>query len=104
MFCQFQTAIDIASTLPLNTLKIKLSSYSLGIAFSRTMEFARSAISSLLISEDAFSISVTTPEGPEALTFFILQIDFTTISLVIRRRGPSNGSAVDRSSSRQGNS
>ena len=51
-----------------------------------------------------FIISVTTPEWPEALPFFILQIDFTTIYLVIRRGGPSTGSAADRSSSWRGNS
>ena len=50
-----------------------------------------------------FIISVTTPEGPKALLLFILQIDFTTISVVIRRGGPSTGSAAERSSSWRGN-
>ena len=79
-------------------------SISLDIVFSRTMEFARYAISSMYRSEDAFNISVTTPGGPDALPLCILQIDFTIISIVIRRGGPSSGLTVDRSSTHQGNS
>ena len=60
-----------------------MSSHSLDFVFSQTVEFVRSAMSLLHTSEDSFDISVITPEGSEAFPFFILQIDFTTISLVI---------------------
>ena len=88
---QFQTAIvsSVNSfTFPLDKLKIKLSSHSLGIIFLRTMRFVRSAISSLHISGDVFSISVTTPEGQEALPFFMLQIDFYHHLLSDKKSGP----------------
>ena len=81
-----------------------LSFHSLGIVLSQIMEFVRSAIILLQISEEAFNISVTTPEGPGALPFFILFIDFSTISRVTRVGDPATESATDKSFSLQGNS
>ena len=107
MFCQSQAMI--VTSICIFTFAFEYTEKKTVIPFTwhhifPNYRIARSAISLLHISEDAFNISVTTPEVPEAFLFFILQIDFTTISLVIRGGGPSTGSAVDRASFRQGNS
>ena len=81
-----------------------LSFYLLGIVLSRITEFVRLATILLQIFEETFNISVNTPEGPGALPFSILFIDFSTISRVKREEGPNTGSATDKSSFLQGNS
>ena len=81
-----------------------ISFHSLGIVLSQIMEFVRSVIILSQISDEALNISVTTPEGPSALPFFILFIDFSAISRVTRVGGPNTGSPTDKSSSLQGSS
>ena len=68
------------------------------------MAFAKEVITSSLVSSDAFNISLTIPDGPGALPFFMLRIAATVSSLVINGGGPRTASMGGRSSSDQGNS
>src|SRR5207245_8070620 len=62
---------SIASPLPLYILIIQLLHQSAGTLPSLTTALNRSVIHSMTISPAAFSISVTTPDGPDAFPDFM---------------------------------
>ena len=90
MFCQFHTAIGASFygfRLSLNKPKIKKV-----IPFTRHCIFSNYRICKICNQFTAyiwrcFQHFCHTPEGPEALPFFVVQVDFTNVSLVIRRGG-----------------